>query len=221
MKPKHITALAALAAALCLAWQGAALAADTGKIKKCQDAQGRWHYGDRADEECAQSRITEINQRGIPVREIAAPLTPEQIREREQQKQGQQEEQKRAEEQARRDRVLLATYGSEDDITQTRDRKIAEIDVQIRASEDTLKALHAALARYQQQAATEGRGGGKPAAATAAGITKTEGQIAKQEVFIKGKHDEQDAIRRRFEADLARFRQLTNRGSDTTGNHGK
>ena len=28
---------------------------DKGKIKKCQDAAGKWHYGDTADEACRQS----------------------------------------------------------------------------------------------------------------------------------------------------------------------
>ena len=34
-------------------------------IKKCQDAAGKWHYGDNADVACAKSKITEISPEGI------------------------------------------------------------------------------------------------------------------------------------------------------------
>jgi len=45
------------------------------RIKKCQDAAGKWHYGDSADEDCARSKVIELDTRGIQRKEIAAPLT--------------------------------------------------------------------------------------------------------------------------------------------------
>jgi len=208
MKLNHITAVAL---ALCIA-AGGAFAAEPkkGQIKKCQDAQGRWHYGDTAADECSKSKITEINRRGLEVREIDAPLTPEQLKAKEAQQLEQERETKRKEEQARRDKILLGTYASEQDLVQTRDRKLSEVDVQIKASQDTLAALRAARARYAKQAAAESAGGRKPSTKTAEGLARTDDQIAKQEQFIQAKQKDQDALRTQFATDLARFREMKN-----------
>lgn len=208
MKLNHITA-AVLAS--CIAASGAFAAdPDRGQIKKCQDAKGRWHYGDTAAKECAEARITEINKRGIEVREIAAPPTPEQMKEFEQKKLEKEREIARKEANARRDKILLSTYGTEQDLVDTRDRKVAELGAQVQASQDTLAALQAARARYQKQAASEARGGGKPSAKTAEGLARTDAQIAKQQQFIQAKQQDRDALRNQFDADLARFRELKN-----------
>lgn len=205
MRLEHTLFLLALAAAL----PPAASAADSGqgqKIQKCQDAAGRWHYGDTAAEECAKSKVIEITGKGVPVKEIAAPLTAEQLKEREQERQEKEQEQRRNEDRARRDKQLLATYGHEDDVIQTRDRKLAEIDSQVRASTETLTALRAALARYQTLPASE---------PNARNIAKTQGQIAKQEAFIQGKAQEKENARQQYQAELERFREIKSRAAPT------
>ncbi|HJW80631.1 MAG TPA: hypothetical protein VJ396_00170, partial [Acidiferrobacterales bacterium] len=53
-----------------------------GRIKKCQDAAGKWHYGDSADEDCARSKVIELDTRGIQRKEIAAPLTEAELKAR-------------------------------------------------------------------------------------------------------------------------------------------
>lgn len=189
----------------------AAVAADApqGKlIKKCQDAAGRWHYGDTAAAECAQSKITEISETGVKKKEIAAPPTETELKEREARRDELEQERRLAEEKKRRDELLLATYGHEDDIGYARDRKLALLESAIKASEETLKSLRAARARLEAQAAEEARGGKPASAPTAKNIAQTKNQIASHEATIQSKRREQEAVRRQAAADLERYREL-------------
>jgi hypothetical protein len=104
-----------------------AASSSTSSIKKCQDATGKWHYGDTAADECARSKVTVITEKGTTKSVIAAPPTEAELKEREAQRETIEEEQARAAEQARKDTLLLSTYGVEDDIIYIRDRKISQI----------------------------------------------------------------------------------------------
>ncbi|OGI39606.1 MAG: hypothetical protein A2V91_02360 [Candidatus Muproteobacteria bacterium RBG_16_64_10] len=186
----------------------AADATSSKSIRKCQDASGKWHYGDSAAEECAKSKITEISEKGTKKKEIAAPPTEEELKAREQRKDELEQEQKLTAAKKRRDELLLSTYGHEDDIIYTRDRKLAQIDSSIKASEDTLKSLRAALARLEGQAAEESRGGKALPAPTAKSIDQTKKQIETHEAAIRTRRQEQEAVRKQAAADLERYREL-------------
>lgn len=206
---RHLSTLLACLLALPLA----AAAADKApmRIKKCQDAQGRWHYGDTADEECARSKVIELDTRGIERREIAAPLTEAELKAREQNRAEEEKQKKLAEEQKRHDQQLLASYAIEDDIILTRDRKISEIESQLHASQETLNSLRNSLTRIQAQAADEQRGGKPVSPQTAKTIANNEAQIAKHEASIQNMKKEEDTVRAQFQADLERFREIKNK----------
>src|SRR3990170_5018641 len=72
------------------------------EIKKCKDAKGTWHYGDNAATACGQAKITVINDRGIKVNEVAAPLTAEERKQQERRNADAQAERKRQEDAVRR-----------------------------------------------------------------------------------------------------------------------
>jgi chromosome segregation ATPase len=178
------------------------------RIKKCQDAQGQWHYGDDASDACARSKVIELDTRGIKRGEIAAPLTEAELKAREQNREAEEKQHKLAEEQNRRDQQLLATYAIEDDIVLTRDRKLSDIESQIRASQDTLDSLRKSFSRVQAQAAEEQRTGKAVSPQTAKTIANNEAQIAKHEAHIQNLKKEQETVRTQFQADLQRFREL-------------
>ncbi|HEX9627590.1 MAG TPA: DUF4124 domain-containing protein [Acidiferrobacterales bacterium] len=170
------------------------------KIKKCQDAQGRWHYGDVAADACAESKVIEMTGQGIKTKEIAAPPTEAELRERDTRKAEIEQEKRDAEEAERRDKLLLSTYGHEDDIGFVRDRKIADLDAQIAASQDTMKSLTAALERMRKQTGEEA---GKS-------VANTEAQIAKHEAHIQVLRKEQESLRVHYQKELERYRQIKN-----------
>lgn len=177
-------------------------------IKKCQDTAGRWHYGDNADAACAKSKVTEISQEGVKKKETAAPLTEQELKERELRKDEIEREQKQTEEQKRRDGLLLATYGHEDDIGYTRDRKLAQLESSIKASEETIKSLRALLARLETQASEDSRGGKAALPETAKNIAQTKSRIMNHEAAVQSKRQEQETVRKQAVADLARYREL-------------
>ncbi|MFL6646566.1 MAG: hypothetical protein ACJ8J7_06910 [Sulfurifustaceae bacterium] len=176
---------------------------DVKGIKKCRDAAGKWHYGDDADEACAQSQVTVMSNQGLAKKEIAAPLTAEQLKQREQQETDSQ----RAQERVRQDQLLLSTYANEEDITYIRDRKIAQIDSVIRASTDTLNPLRKTLARLEAQADAEQKAGAVSNQTTKA-LEQTRRQIAKHEGVIAQKEEEKQQLRTRADQELTRYRAL-------------
>jgi hypothetical protein len=175
-----------------------------GTILKCQDASGRWHYGDSAAASCAESKITVIDQQGIKRGIIDAPPTATELKERQEKK----EEEERAQEQAKRDEVLLTTYSHEDDIFYIRDRKVAQLEASIKANADTLIPLRATLKRMEAQAEAEQKSGGAVSEQTTKALEQTKSQIGKQEAAIAQRRQEQAAIKAQAARDLARYRVL-------------
>lgn len=203
MKKPDLYLLAALAALAV----GAATGAEAGAIKKCQDARGRWHYGDTADAACAESRVIVIDDQGVKKDEIAAPPTEEEIA---QQAEAEKAEE-RSKEQAKRDELLLSTYAHEDDITYIRDRKLTQLEAAIQASRDTLKPLRATLERLEQQAAQEREADGDVSERTTEALRRTRAQIDKHEAAIERRREEQEMVRAQARRDLKRYRELKSR----------
>jgi hypothetical protein len=200
-----VAAVAALAAALA----PAAPAAEKGpKITKCQDATGKWHYGDSAAAECARSKITVMSEKGVTRKEIAAPPTEAELKEREARREEEERARVSAEDQKKKDALLLVTYGHEDDIIFVRDRKLAQVDAVIKGSEGTLGSLRAVLTRLEKQAEEEQKGGKPVSPETTKQIEQTRRQMAGRESEIAAKRKEQDDIRRQADADLQRYREL-------------
>lgn len=182
-----------------------------GLIKKCQDATGKWHYGDTAAAACANSKVTVINEQGVTKREIAAPLTAQQLQAQEQRQSQAQE----AKEQAQRDELLLGTYAHEADIIYIRDRKMAALESMIKASTDTLGPLRATLTRLEAQAAAEEKAGKSVSEQTAKALEQTRSQIGKHEAAVALKRREQETIKAQAQADLARYRELKSPAAQT------
>ena len=181
----------------------AAPSQDGGKIRKCQDATGKWHYGDTAAEACAKSKITVMSEQGIAKREIAPPPSEADLQQRAELK----AQEERAKEQAKQDELLLSSYAHEADVLYVRDRKLSQIESSIKASEETLKSLRAALTRTEAQAAEEQKSG-KLSEHITKSLEQTRAQIAKHEAAIVTKRKEQDMVRARADTDLARYREL-------------
>lgn len=178
------------------------------RINKCQDAQGRWHYGDTASAACGRTKIEVMDQYGLRVKEVAAPPTADELKSRDAQTQAAEQAKQTAADQSKRDKQLLATYGHEDDIALGRDRRLADVKAQMAISESTLATLRATLNRMKTQLENESRGGTKAPAQTEQNIAKTEAQIAKQEAALAERVKEQEAVKARYTEELTRYREL-------------
>ncbi len=113
-----------------------------------------------------------------------------------------------AKEQADYDRVLLDTFSTEDDLIMTRDGKIKQLESQITLTRSHIDKLQANLDRMMERAAEVERNGETPKDELLRGIDSVRGQISDNEKFIANQKAEQAKITARFDADIARFREL-------------
>jgi hypothetical protein len=182
-------------------------------ISKCQDADGQWHYGDFAAEVCAQSRVIKMNSQGVKVGEDAAPLTPEQLVEREKNLAKEREIRRLAEEKEAKRRRIVAIYDSEADIARARDTHLAAINQRKVTEESILSGLRGRMERLDAQIAEVGEAG--PGREDLLGRQKSLNvQIRRFDVALAKSLEEQAKVISDYEEELAVYRDLTGVSTD-------
>lgn len=181
-------------------------------IKCWTNKEGVRECGDIVPPEYAQGAHEEKSASGVLVRKHAPSKTPEQIaaerERREAEARAQSIAQEAARKQAAADRVLLQTFSSEDDLELARDGQLTNLESVIKVTESHVKKLDKSLDQMIGQAADIEKRGRKVPGKLTANIADVRGQIVEQNRFIAEKRAEQDAIRAKFAADIARFREL-------------
>jgi len=184
------------------AWLGAGVpaagAADKVEIKKCKDDQGQWHYGDNAAEECARSKITVIDDRGVKRDEVKAPPTPEELARQASEEAAAKEAAEREAEEKRARELISAKYDSEEAIIRARDERIAHVDRQEASYKDM-------LGRLQKRLETATAQGVKPEA-----LKQVEDDIAAFERAITAENQKREEIMQHYAKDLADYRAVKN-----------
>ena len=197
-------ALCSLLLAAALA-HGASTPKDSGRTYKWVDEKGVTHYGDSVPPEYAHQSRSELNSQGVEVNRTAAELSPEQAA----------AAQHAAAEESRRrqhDLFLLNTYTSASDIEQLRDERVALVDGQMAIARGSIESLNVRL-----QSLITRLGGFKPYSET--GRRRGPDQLAEEavramqerrslDVTIAAREKEKSELRARFDADLARYREL-------------
>ncbi len=123
-------------------------------IQKCKDAEGNWHYGDNAQENCADTEVTNLDKRGFIKDRIDAPKTEEELLLEQEAKEKEAEELAKLEaEKAERERVL-SIYEREEDIDRQRDNKLASVDGNIRVHKAYLKQMDKKVERITNKLKT-------------------------------------------------------------------
>ncbi len=202
-RPWH---LVTLACALALP-----LVADAG-IKCWTNKEGVRECGNTVPPEYAQGEHVEKSKNGLIVKKQERSRTQEElVAERERQAaavKAKAEAKAAAAERAKADRVLLDTFSSEDDLILARDGQTANVEAQIKITESHVAKLNKQLDQMIGQAADVEKRGRKVPENLTRNIDSVREQIDEQHVFIADKRREQDAIRAKFDADIARFREL-------------
>jgi hypothetical protein len=118
-------------------------------IKKCQDADGNWHYGDIAVSQCSKSKVTTLNDRGFIADEKNAPKTEEQL-------ENESSEQAKLDAEAARIRAeederirILSVYETEADIDRQRDNQIGSVSSNIAVHKAYIKSVSAKIKRLE------------------------------------------------------------------------
>jgi len=166
-------------------------------ITKCQDAEGNWHYGDFAAEACAQeSTVTEIDERGLKMKESEAPPSPEELEaERAAEEQERLEAERRARQQAENQR-LLRVYDSAEAVIKARDERVRAIEQELESHE----LFRQDLVDEREKARSQGNENR---------ASELSDEIRQYDQAIKRLNEERGEIVRKYNQDLERYRELT------------
>lgn len=190
-----------------------ASAAEAQRVYKWVDDAGVVQYGDRVPPEYADRDRTVLNSQGIPVDRQQGALTPEELAERELQAKLEADAQAQRAETARRDRMLLETYLSVEDIEDLRDRRLELLESQITVTQIYLENIRERLQRLHRDAARYSPYSDKADAPELPGdlageIESTLASIRTYEESIDRTREEQADLTAQFDSDIERFREL-------------
>ncbi|HWP94914.1 MAG TPA: DUF4124 domain-containing protein [Gammaproteobacteria bacterium] len=179
-----------------------------GKLYKWVDENGVVHYGDKIPPEYAKQEREVLTEQGIKVDTLEAQKTPEQLAAEAAERERQEQERKAAEERAAHDRMLLATYTSVADLERARDRRIQDLEAQVRVTSGTIANLETQLAELEKQRKTFVASGREVPAQLDQDIEHARADLLRNQQFLIAKQQEIEKTRRTFADDIARFKEL-------------
>jgi len=190
-------------AALCCAPAGA------DRAYRWVDEDGVVHYGDRVPPEHSAQDSDVLNRHGVTIgrREGARSEA-----EREAEAARAEAARQRLARQ-RRDRVLLDTYLSVDEIERLRDRRLELLEAQMTVTRQNLERLHEAMAALEREAAEFRPRSGDPDAPPLPedleqDLARTSRSIEIYERTLEDSEAQKARMQAQFERDIARFREL-------------
>lgn len=183
-----------IAAALALPAQ-----AQQGNVRmyKCIDIAGKVYYSDKMNPDCGQG--SELNRQGVVIKkkEVAKPGQSSKA-----------DSPKNSAEQERRDRALMATYTSEEEIDAARDRSLSVPAQGTKSIESKLDKANNQLNELKKQADALAAQKKPLPANLLEDVSASHKDIAVLEADLAQRKSQSDSIRARYEADKQRFRQL-------------
>jgi hypothetical protein len=199
---------AVLVLALALAG-GFAAAADSGrKLYKWVDEKGVVHYGDSIPPKYAKQERRVLNEHGVEVGKLDAEKTDAE-------RKADDARLRVVTDAKQRDKILLTTYVSVKQIEQLRDQRLDLIESQIQVSDmyvanlqTRLNQLHA-RAQFFRPYSSNSNAKSMPDQ-VAEDLVRTVNEIRVQRTNLAGKRSEQDTLRKEFQADIERYKELKN-----------
>ena len=179
------------------------------KVYRWVDKNGQVHYGDSVPAEYADQDRDILNRQGVSVGREEGHITAEEAATKAAADKAARDEQKRR----LRDRVLLQTYQSVEELEVLRDNRLELVDSQLTIQEQSLANLRAQHAQIKKQAARYAPVNAKPDAPPlppelANDLKRAANDIATQEANLQKRRDERENIRLTFESDIKRFGEL-------------
>src|SRR5258707_180944 len=197
----------ALCAVVLLASPGFAPGTSKGRtLYRWVDEQGVTHYGDHIPPEYAAQAKPVINAQGVEISRLEAQKSPEALAA---------EDQKKAEaEQSRnRDRNLLNTYATVQEIERLRDQRVTLLTDQIKVTSQFLEVLNGKLKKLRLNSMHFKPYSSDPNAAAmpdqiAEDLVRVGNDMRTQEQNLREKRSEESIMSKQFDSDIARFKEL-------------
>lgn len=177
---------------------------------RCKDVRGQALYGDRMPPGCQGQDTEVLNAYGMVLRTIEGDSSRDAriLREVNENK-----ERRLRQEREQRDRMLLETYLSVEDIERLRDQRVEMLIAQHRVTEQTISNMRERQARLEQQVARFKPYSDKPDAPPlpdhlAEEMVNTVNSLRVYEESLEKNRDEQAEVKSTFSADIKRFKEL-------------
>jgi hypothetical protein len=172
---------------------------------KWVDEKGHVHYSDKMPEASDKGSV-ELNKQGVAVRRIEPPPTPEQRRAKVADEERQKQLAREREVVDRRDRALMQSYTSEDEIDLARSRALGTIDTQVQSAQAYSVQLN--KRRTELEAKRKSYPDKTVPPAVEREMESIDSELARQDSLIADKKRESAAVTARYDADRQRFREL-------------
>ncbi len=181
-------------------------------LNKWVDEKGQTHYGDRVPSKYLRKEHSLLNDQGVTLRTSKAMKTEKELSEsQKKQKLKAVENKKRliiARKKALRDRVLLDTFTTENDLVIARDARLDAIDSQISLAETLIKNDEKKLSSVKNRIASIEKAGRIAPKNLHHEIESVGRQLENNYAYTEDKKNERDELVKTFNQDVVRFRQL-------------
>lgn len=194
--------LAALVAGLTLSFPAMAT------LYKWVDNNGTTHYGETIPPEYADKDHQVLNNEGRVIRSEEV-MTPERRRAKNLEDAKKREEAEAALERERHDKTLINIYNSVDEIDLARIRNVQQIDARINAVNASIKAANDNLLSLQTEADNLAKANRKIPASLQQDLQDAQDRLTKLQQEAAIPQAEKAALEARFDADKARYIELT------------
>ena len=180
---------------------------------KCwTNSEGVRECGNAVPPEYAQQGHREMTDQGLTVKTTTRAPTKEELREEREERERQEalaaEQERQRKAQAAKDRVLLSTFSTEEDLLLARNGKIAALESRIQHTEAILFQLEKNLNQFLDEAAKLERGGKQVTPELRTNIANLQKQIEDSHVYIYERRQKMAEVETKFQEDLARYREL-------------
>lgn len=180
----------------------------------CQDpANGRRVCGDTLPEQCRGRAYRILDSGGNIVKEVGAPLSPEQKAELILENKRRKQLEDASREQRRRDQALLDTYTTAEDIDLAQKKAEADVNLAIQATNERIAAAQKKRKKFADEAEFYKKKALPPELEK--DLRAIDHEIRLQQELIALKQKEFDTIKAKYDADRKRYFELT-RKSPTT-----
>ena len=203
-----------LFAVMALLWASSAMAdKKESEVYHWTDNEGVMHYGDRVPPEFAATGHIVLNEQGIEIDRIDGEKTAEEKAEQKRRAELLAEQRKARDATLLRDKVLLSTYLSINEIEALRDRRIEMVAGQIRVTKIYLDNLREKLLKLEKEAQRFSPYSTNPNARPiderlARELSDTLDSIMLYEQNLARSRREQNQLMAKFSADIDRFKEL-------------
>ena len=177
---------------------------------RCVGKDGKKYYGSTVPTPCLGQPIEQLNTSGMVVRRINPEGEEKERAVKDAEAKKKREDEAAAKDAARRNRALLATYTSEQDIDEARSRALADNEQAVRDVELRIDAIKKRQASYDKELEFY-KGGNKPPARLQDDIRDAEIDLQAQENLLVVKKKDVNSINARYADDKKRYRELTGR----------